>query len=260
MTLSTPMLQLQGAAFRTPEGRALIAPIDAIVRPGECVALVGPNGAGKSTLLKLLAARLAPTDGAVRLLGRDLTGWPAAARARHVALLSQAEAVDGGLRVRDYVAFGRLPHRHGASRAEHDAAVEHALRTCAVHGLAGRALATLSGGERQRVHLARALAQQPTLLLLDEPTNHLDLAARADLLALVRSLGLTVVAALHELGLVPGFATRAWVLQGGRLVADGAPAQALSAGRVASVFGMELVHTRHPRHGGTLWSFERAAA
>lgn len=254
------VLQLQGAGFQTREGRALLEPIDAVVQPGECVAVVGPNGAGKSTLLKLLGARLAPTRGTVRLLGHDLADWPASGRARHVALLSQTESVEGGLRVRDYVAFGRVPHQHSASRAEHEAAVAAALHTCAVQGMADRPLGTLSGGERQRVHLARALAQQPTLLLLDEPTNHLDLAARADLLALVRSLGLTVVAALHELGLVPGFATRAWVLKGGRLVADDVPARALDPARVASVFGMELVHTRHPRHGGTLWSFERAAA
>ena len=260
MTLPTPVLQLQGATFHTAQGRELLAPIDARVQPGECVALVGPNGAGKSTLLKLLAARMAPTQGAVRLLGHDLATWPAAERARHVALLGQADTVDTGLMVRDYVAFGRLPHQHRASRAEHARAVDQALQTCAAGALAGRARGTLSGGERQRVHLARALAQEPTLLLLDEPTNHLDLAARADLLALVRGLGITVVAALHELGLVPGFATRAWVLHGGRLVADGPPAEALSAVRVAAVFGMELVHTRHPRHGGTLWAFERAAA
>ncbi len=255
-----PLLHLQGASFRARDGHTLLAPVDAVVRPGECVALVGPNGAGKSTLLKLLAARLAPTQGAVRLMGHDLARWPAAERARHVALLNQTDAADAGLAVRDYVALGRLPHRQGASRAGHARAVDEALHTCAAATLAGRRLGELSGGERQRVHLARALAQQPALLLLDEPTNHLDLAARADLLALVRGLGITVVAALHELGLVPGFASRAWVLQAGRLVADGPPKEALSAARVAEVFGMELIHTCHPRHGGTLWSFERAVA
>ena len=255
-----PVLQLQGAAFCVKGGQMLLAPLDAQVRPGECIAVVGPNGAGKSTLLKLLAARHAPTQGSVRLLGHDLARWPAAERARHVALLNQTDMADGGLVVRDYVALGRLPHQHSASRAAHAQAVDEALHTCAAAPLAARKLGDLSGGERQRVHLARALAQRPTLLLLDEPTNHLDLAARADLLALVRSLGITVIAALHELGLVPGFASRAWVLQGGRLVADGAPKEALSTARVAEVFGMELIHTRHPRHGGTLWSFERAAA
>ena len=260
MTVPTPVLQLEGAAFRAADGCELLAPIDASVLPGECVALVGPNGAGKSTLLKLLCARLAPTAGQVRVQGHALCGWPAPERARHIAVLAQTDAVDPGLRVRDYVAIGRLPHQHRVGRDEHARVVDAALHTCNAHALAARKLATLSGGERQRVHLARALAQQPTLLLLDEPTNHLDLAARADLLALVRGLGITVVAALHELGLVPSFADRVWMLQAGRLVADGPPREALSARRVADVFGMELVHTRHPRHGGTLWSFERDAA
>jgi len=256
----TPVLQLQAAGFCTDGGRELLAPIDATVHRGECVALVGPNGAGKSTLLKMLCARIGPTQGTVRVQGHDLAGWPAPDRARHVAVLAQSESVDLGLLVRDYVAIGRLPHQHRVARAEHARVVDAALRTCRVDTLAARRLSTLSGGERQRVHLARALAQEPTLLLLDEPTNHLDLAARADLLALVRGLGITVVAALHELGLVPSFADRVWMLQAGRLVADGPPREALSAQRVASVFGMELVHTRHPRHGGTLWSFEREAA
>ncbi|RYF25572.1 MAG: ABC transporter ATP-binding protein [Comamonadaceae bacterium] len=257
MHVPTPVLQMQGTAFRTAQGRALIAPIDACAAPGECVALVGPNGAGKSTLLRLLGARIAPTQGCVRVLGHDLAHWPAPERARHIAVLGQTEAVDMVLTVRDYVALGRLPHQRHASRAAHAQAVDAALHTCAATALVQRPLSTLSGGERQRVHLARALAQEPALLLLDEPTNHLDLAARADLLALVRGLGITVIAALHELGLVPAFAHRVWMLQGGRLVADAAPHEALSAARVDAVFGMELVHTQHPRHGGTLWSFER---
>lgn len=254
------LLRAENLGFSTPQGRPLVRGVDACVAPGECVALVGPNGAGKSTLLKLLSARAAPTQGRVCVLGHDLAGWPALERARHIAVLAQTESVDLAFKVRDYVALGRLPHQAHAGRAEHARVVDEAMQTCSVEGFGQRALSTLSGGERQRVHLARALAQQPALLLLDEPTNHLDLAARADLLALVRGLGIAVVAALHELGLVPSFADRVWMLQGGALVADGPPAQALSAGRVADVFGMELVHTQHPRHGGTLWSFERGAA
>ena len=252
-----PVLQVQGLSFRSESGSDLIAHLTAQVMPGECVALVGPNGAGKSTLLRLLGGRIAPAQGCVRVLDHDMAHWPAPERARHIAVLGQTEAVDMVLKVQDYVALGRLPHQQHASRAQHAQAIEAALATCAVTGLAHRPLSTLSGGERQRVHLARALAQEPALLLLDEPTNHLDLAARADLLALVSSLGITVIAALHELGLVPAFAHRVWMLQAGRLVADAAPEEALSVERVQQVFGMELVHTQHPRHGGTLWSFER---
>ncbi|WP_415842234.1 ABC transporter ATP-binding protein, partial [Paracidovorax anthurii] len=204
--------------------------------------------------------RLAPAAGRVHWRGRDLSALPLGERARSVAVLSQDDAAQGCLRVWDYVALGRLPHEGRGEAAGHARAVREALRTCGVEALAPRALQSLSGGERQRVHLARALAQAPGLLLLDEPTNHLDLAARADVLALLRGLGITVVAVLHDLGLVPAFADRVWVLQAGRLVAEGTPAQALNGDCVSRVFGMELLHTRHPRHGGVLWSFEREMA
>ena len=136
---------------------------------------MGPNGAGKSTLLKLLAARHAPTQGSVRLLGHDLARWPAAERARHVALLNQTDTADGGLLVRDYVALGRLPHQHSASRAAHAQAVDEALHTCAAAPLAARKLGDLSGGERGRVSLAKLMLSHANFLLLDEPTNHLDM-------------------------------------------------------------------------------------
>lgn len=253
-------LQAEGLGWCSPRGDWLLRDVGVQAARGECVALVGPNGAGKSTLMKLLAGRIAPTAGTVRWLGQDVARWPAAERARCVAVLGQDDAAQGGLRAWDYVALGRLPHEGRMAAADHARAVADALRTCGVEALADRALASLSGGERQRMHLARALAQAPELLLLDEPTNHLDLAARADVLALVRGLGITVVAVLHELALVPSFADRVWVLQSGRLVAEGPPAEALRGECVSQVFGMELVHTRHPRHGGLLWSFEREAA
>ncbi|WP_053844240.1 ABC transporter ATP-binding protein [Paracidovorax avenae] len=253
-------LQAEGLGWKSPRGDWLLQGVGLEAMRGECVALVGPNGAGKSTLMKLLAGRMAPSAGSVRWCGRDVARWPAAERARSVAVLGQDDAAQGRLRARDYVALGRLPHEGRVAAADHAHAVNAALRTCGVQALAERPLGSLSGGERQRIHLARALAQAPELLLLDEPTNHLDLAARADVLALVRGLGITVVAVLHELALVPAFADRTWVLQSGRLVAEGPPARALGVECVAQVFGMELVHTRHPRHGGTLWSFEREAA
>ncbi|WP_225977279.1 ABC transporter ATP-binding protein [Paracidovorax avenae] len=253
-------LQAEGLGWKSPRGDWLLQDVGLEAARGECVALVGPNGAGKSTLMKLLAGRMAPSAGTVRWGGRDMAGWPAGERARSVAVLGQDDVAQGRLRARDYVALGRLPHEGRMAVADHARAVDDAMRTCGVQALAERPLGSLSGGERQRMHLARALAQAPELLLLDEPTNHLDLAARADVLSLVRGLGITVVAVLHELALVPAFADRTWVLQAGRLVAEGPPARALGAECVAKVFGMELVHTQHPRHGGTLWSFEREAA
>jgi iron complex transport system ATP-binding protein len=98
------------------------------------------------------------------------------------------------------------------------------------------------------------------LLVLDEPTNHLDLRARVDLLDLVRGLGITVVAALHELSLVAGFADRVAVLNGGRVVGHGVPEKTLTAPLVAQVFGMSLVRAQHPQERRELWVFEKLAA
>ena len=113
------------------------------------------------------------------------------------------------------------------------AVVRRASRTSASTPLADREYATLSGGERQRVNLARALAQEPELLLLDEPTNHLDVRAQltsSSCSAPRRAAGVTVLAALHDLSLAAAYADHVIVLDGGRVVAAGTPADVLTPG------------------------------
>ena len=111
----------------------------------------------------------------------------------------------------------------------------------------------LSGGERQRAQIARALAQEPRILFLDEPTNHLDPRARGALLALVAELDLTVIAVLHDLHLVPGFANRVAVMREGRLVAAD---EALSRDLVRDVFGIDLLRLPHPHENRELTVFD----
>jgi iron complex transport system ATP-binding protein len=114
--------------------------------------------------------------------------------------------------------------------------------------LADRYVEELSGGERQRLLVAMALAQEPDLLLLDEPTLHLDLAHQVALLAAIRHLrdqrGLTVLAVLHDLNLAAAFAPRVAVLDDGRIVADGPPAEVLSPELVQRVFGVAVDEAR----------------
>lgn len=263
--MSCASVQLEGVGLRVAPGVALLQDIDMTVAAGQCCAVLGPNGAGKSSLLGVVSRRLQPTVG--RLHVGELPGHahPAAhADARphlhQVATVGQTEHADLRLRVHDYVGLGRVPHHGRCSGARHREVVMHALQLCDLLGAAQRGLHTLSGGERQRAHLARALAQEPALLVLDEPTNHLDLRARVELLDLVRGLGITVVAALHELSLVAGFADHVVVLNGGRVVGQGAPAETLTPTLVAQVFGMALVRTRHPQEQRELWVFEKLAA
>ena len=239
-------IQLQAVGYRTAQGRPLLDPVTLGLDAGQHLAIVGPNGAGKSTLLRMLAGILPPSCGQIRYDGVPLAQWTALERARHVALLGQSDQADARLRVRDYVRLGCLPHRSLARPAQLEAVVAESLERCNLQDLRSRSLGSLSGGERQRAHLARALAQQPRLLLLDEPTNHLDPRATLDLLQGIASLGITVVAVLHDLALVPQWAHRVAVLQGGALVAYGTPSQALTPRTVHQVFAMHAFYLPHP--------------
>ena len=225
--MSAVALQADGLVL-TLGGRRVVDGVSLALRAGQWVALVGPNGAGKSSLLSLLAG-LRPADaGRVLLAGRPLADWPARERAQRLAWLSQQGEADGDIAVAEVVALGRLPRQglFGAPAPADAAAVQAAMAETECSGLAQRRLSDLSGGERQRVLLARALAVGAAVLLLDEPTTHLDAPHQR---ALVRSLaqraraGVAVAAVLHDLNLALA-ADRLLVMQAGRLVADGAPA------------------------------------
>ncbi|MBT3065499.1 ABC transporter ATP-binding protein [Rhodoferax sp. U11-2br] len=237
---------LQSLGYHTGSGKWLVKPLSLQLAAGEHVAIVGPNGAGKSTLLKLLAGTLTASSGSVWLDGQNLAQLSLPQRARQIAMLGQSDQTDGRLRVQDYVTLGCLPHRTHWTQAQVQQTVETVLSRCRLQTLRQRPLSQLSGGERQRAHLARALAQAPRLLLLDEPTNHLDPRATLDLLQGVASLGISVVAVLHDLALVPQWAHRVIVLQQAELVVCDVPSQALSPQRLQQVFGVNAFYLPHP--------------
>ncbi|UZN04789.1 putative F420-0 ABC transporter ATP-binding protein [Cellulomonas sp. S1-8] len=239
-------------------GRWVVDGIDATPPAGALTGLLGPNGAGKTTLLRLVAGVLAPQAGAVLVSdpGADdprpvvpVHTMPRRDRARHVALLEQSSDATVPLSVREVVALGRIPYRTLWGTDSDAGAVDRALDAASATHLAHRGWATLSGGERQRVHIARALAQEPALLLLDEPTNHLDVSAQLALLGFVRGLGVTTVAALHDLNLAAAYCEHVLVLSGGRLAAAGPPAEVLTPALVRDVYGVDAHVLTHPVTG-----------
>jgi len=210
---------------------------------GELVALVGPNGAGKTTLMRALAG-LVPAQGAVALAGKPLESLTPRERARQVAYLPQGHIFHWPMSVESIVMLGRAPHADPFSSAspQDRAAVAHALAITETEGFAQRPVTTLSGGEKARVALARALATQAPVLLADEPTASLDPRHQLVVMELLRSAargGNAILAILHDLTLAARFADRVLVMDRGRIVADGTPDEALSAQRLASVFGIE---------------------
>jgi iron complex transport system ATP-binding protein len=233
------------------DSRPIVTAAALTAEPGELVALIGPNGSGKSTLLRTVYRALRPTTGVVSLNGEDLWRMPAREAARRRAVVTQHGDLAAEFSVTEVVTTGRTPHKRPLDREKDTdrAVVAQSLERVGMDWAEDRLMSTLSGGERQRVLLARALAQQAPLLVLDEPTNHLDVRAQMDLLDLIRSLGLTLLAALHDLDHAAAYADRVVVLQHGRVVANGPPLEVLTPEFIAQVFGVRAHIGTHPITG-----------
>lgn len=226
------------------------------VQRGACTALVGPNGCGKSTLLRVLAGMLSPAQGAVLIEGDPIEQLRARQVARRLAMLSQSPVVPDGLTVRELVEQGRYPHAGPLRmlRRQDDPSIEAAMRAVDIDQFGDRYLDELSGGERQRAWIALALAQQSPILLLDEPTTFLDLGHQMETLALIDSLrvelGLTTLVVLHDLNHALAVAQHLIVVDHGRVVAQGAPADVITIDLLRDVFRVEAHIGTHPTTGG----------
>lgn len=211
---------------------------------GAFTVIVGPNACGKSTLLRALSRLLAPTKGSVLLDGKAISSYPAKEVARRLGLLPQSSIAPDGIRVADLVARGRYPHQKLIRQwsADDESAVIEAMTATGVTELSGRLVDELSGGQRQRVWVAMVLAQQTPLMLLDEPTTFLDIAYQIDLLELCAELnktgGRTLVAVLHDLNHACRYADHIIAMKDGAIVAEGRPADIITADLVRDVFGL----------------------
>ena len=210
--------------------------------PGMMLGVLGPNGSGKSSLLRLLTGLTTPTSGVVHIDGLPLTSLPRKVLARKLAFVEQEVSTDENPSAREVVELGRIPHRgRWAGLSTTDLAV---VERAAAHMNLGDKLEqsynTLSGGERQRLQIARALAQEPSILVLDEPTNHLDIHHQLEVLRLVRSTGAAICSALHDLNLAAAYCDEVLVLDQGRVVASGNPADVLTEELIESVYRVRV--------------------
>jgi molybdopterin-binding protein len=239
-----PPLLRAVAIERRIAGRTVLAVDELVVENGEIVAVLGPNGAGKSTLFRVLLLLERPDAGTIELRGRAVGTRDLAARRRLAGVFQQPHLFAGS--VRENVAFAlRARAAEGASLA---AACDAALVRVGVAHLADRDVATLSGGEAQRVALARAVVCHPDVLLLDEPTAGLDAQARRafrrDLERAVRTGASAAVLITHDAADAFALADRVVVLEAGRVVQVGAPADLIASPAtpfVAEFTGAEIV-------------------
>ena len=249
--VAAPILRLSDATV-TYRDRDVLDRVDLAIQPGERVALIGPNGAGKSTLLRVAGGLLRPARGRAELGGRPVGTLDRLEVARRLAVVPQQATLPFATRVEEVVGLGRLPYEHplrGARPADR-AAVAAAVERVGVGHLLGRDVRELSLGERQLVLIALAVAQATPLLVLDEPTVHLDLRHQVGTMELLVDLnerdGTTILAVLHDLGLAAHFFPRLVLLDAGRVVADGPPADVLAPERIRDVFGVDPALVRIP--------------
>jgi iron complex transport system ATP-binding protein len=236
----------------TLAGRLVLHDVSLALSSGHLVALVGPNGAGKTTLLRALAG-LVPSEGAIEVGGAALSSLSLRERARRFGYLPQGHIVHWPLAARDIVALGRYPY--GATdparlTPKDSEAVLRAMQATDVVEFSERRVTELSGGERSRVALARVLAVEAPVILADEPTASLDPRHQFDVMKSLRASadkGVLVIVVTHDLGLAARFADTVLVLSDGRLVSQGAPAEALSEEIMGDVFRISAYRAEYQR-------------
>ena len=233
--------------------------VDLDLAAGELACVIGPNGSGKSTLLRCLAGLLEPTAGRVAVGGVALDTLDERARARRLAVVPQFLPALHDVEVGDFCLGGRYAHfgRWRGPGPDDRGVVRCALEAADVLDLERRLMSELSGGQRQRVLVARAIAQEAGVLLVDEPTSSLDPAHQLQVFELVvravapscagppdrpgeRNGERAALVVTHDLNLAAQFATRVVLLNCGRVVADGAPAEVIAPDVLEPVYGASL--------------------
>ena len=225
------MIELEGVSYAYRTGEADVVPalrgLNSRIEAGQFVAIIGHNGSGKSTLVKLLTAVLYANEGEIRIEGipvREENQWEIRERVAVVFQDPDDQLVMN--RVADDVAFG--PENLGLPREEIAERVAFALRALGLEEIGGRLIEDLSPGQKQRVAIAGSLAMRPQFLILDEPTSLLPAPVAGRLISTVKDLnrreGMGVLHVTHSMSEAALF-DRVIVMDAGRLVMDGTPAQ-----------------------------------
>ena len=230
-------------------GNEILKGIDAAIKEKEFVGIIGPNGSGKSTLLKCIYRVLKPDTGVIMLDGKPLSEYKVKDSAKALAVVSQHNYYNFEFSVQEIVMMGRAPHKKTMERdnAEDYKIVEECLEKVGMLPYRHRVFSSLSGGEQQRIILARALAQKTDCLILDEPTNHLDIKYQLQLLDIVKSLGITVIGALHDLNIAAAYCDKIYVLKDGVLEGYGTPEEVLTPELIRRIYKVEaeIVYDSH---------------
>ena len=233
--------------------RSVLHDIDFELRPGELLGLIGPNGSGKSTLIRALLGLQRHRCGRITIGGNARDSYTQRELARTLAYLPQDHTIHWPLFVENVVALGREPHLSAfrGAGAEDQRIIAEVMEQTGINAFRGRSVRALSAGERARVLLARAMAVRASFLLADEPTAALDPRHQLSVMELLRSnaqQGTGTVVVVHDLSLAAQFCSRIYLLNEGRIMAEGPPETVLNDANIGQAYGVETVRISMGRH------------
>lgn len=249
MQLIDPYIELNNISFKYDE-TLILEKLSFTVREGEYLGIIGPNGGGKTTLLKIILGLLEPTEGTVRIFGKDPYLLKEKYRIGYVPQKVVQDDKDFPATVFEVVRSGRVPRLgffSGFTKKDIDA-VEWAMEVSGVEKYRNTLIGKLSGGERQRVFIARALASDPDILVLDEPTVGVDIGAQKKFYEFLAKLNtehlLTIIFVSHDVDMVSKEIKTVLCLNH-NLVCYGKPEDLLGENIIQQLYGEGIVKIEH---------------
>lgn len=211
---------------------------------GKVTSFIGPNGAGKSTIMGIVSRLIERDGGDVVFEGRDISDWRSKDLAKKLAILTQTNAVQMKLTVRELVSFGRFPYSGSRLNAEDERIVDQALGYMELEEFSDHFIDELSGGQRQRAFIAMVIAQDTDYILLDEPTNNLDIYHATNMMKIVRrlcdELGKTVVLVLHEINYAAFYSDYVCAFVNGRVAKFGTVDEVMTKENLHDIYRVDF--------------------
>lgn len=232
-------LQVEKLTFDIGKTR-ILKDISFDVEENSFVGVIGPNGSGKSTMLKSIYGVNKPSGGQILFEGQNLLQMDGRDRAKKIAVLAQESGGQFDFTVQQVVEMGRYPHKNALENySKYDLEiVDRVLKEMKLEDYRERSFNTLSGGEKQRVLISRLLVQESKFIILDEPTNHLDIGHQIEIMNVIKSMGVTVLSAIHDMNMAAIYCDKLVIMKKGEVIATGSVEEILTAEMLKDLFNV----------------------
>ena len=243
-------LKIEGLEYEIGKQKILKG-IDLEIPKGKFVGIIGPNGSGKSTLLKNIYRVYKPSKGKIYIDGKEINEMKSKEIAKELAILAQESSTQFDFTVEDVVKMGRYPYKSMFEdySKEDIKLVDEMIKRVGLENYKDRSFNTLSGGEKQRAFIARALVQDTDFIILDEPTNHLDITYQIQLMDIIKSMNVTVFAALHDMNISAMYCDYIIVMKHGEILKNGTVDEIFTSETIKEVFGVDSYILENPING-----------